>query len=67
MSPIWLKGQNHMNSLLQEQTSWQRSMFEQLMACQALLSQRQNVQSQNVSELNTSMRALLSHPLYGIS
>ena len=57
------------NALLQEKTTWQKDMIDQLlanhstlMARQALLSERQDVLNQNVNKLNTSMRAMLSHP-----
>ena len=57
------------SALLQEHATWKKRMFEQLLANhstlmvgQELLSQRQDVLNQNVMELKTSKRDLLSHP-----
>ena len=50
------------NVLLQEKTNWQKGMFKKILANHSTLMVSQALLSQSVNELNTCMRALLSHP-----
>ena len=67
VGPTMAQGSTHImdniDALFIEKIAWKRSMFDQILAGQALLSQRQDVLSQNVAEVKLQCElSSLIHP-----